>query len=373
MQSAHRRLELLGISRDQIDEIMETGQANTHLKIRSPISGHINKKYVREGQYVDEGSPLYDVADLSTVWIQAQIYEDDLPFLATEHEHGEAAAPSPEPLSVTATTRASPGEAFQGVLSFIYPHVDQETRTVTVRFELDNPGHKLRPGTTATVRFNVPPRDVPALIRAAQSDDSGTAQRDRLEQGLVLTVPESSVIDTGSQTIVYRQTLPGEYEGVLVALGPRMTGQDDVPYFPVLSGLDVGDIVVTSGSFLVDAETRLNPAAGSIYFGGSSGSGGSASGSTTVRPSTPEDGDAKIALALTRLPEEDRRLAEQQRFCTVLPTSRLGSMGVPVKLVIKEQPVFVCCAGCRSKALANPEATIGKAEQLRSSPAQALK
>jgi len=89
-----------------------------------------------------------------------------------------------------------------------------------------------------------------------------------LAQGKVLAVPETSVIDTGSQTIVYRQTMPGTFEGVKVTLGPRMAGPDDVAFYPVIRGIDQGDRIVTAGSFLVDAETRLNPAAGSIYFGG---------------------------------------------------------------------------------------------------------
>src|SRR6185437_5776306 len=81
LRSARNRLQLLGISDDQIDEILTTGKANTHLKIRSPISGHVIKKYIREGQYVDEGMPLYEIVDLSTVWTQAQVYEDDMSFL----------------------------------------------------------------------------------------------------------------------------------------------------------------------------------------------------------------------------------------------------------------------------------------------------
>ena len=84
VRSARERLKLLGISDDQIDEILKTGKANTHLKIRSPIDGHVIKKYVQEGQYVEEGSPLYDVVDLSTVWIEAQVYEDDMAFLPAD-------------------------------------------------------------------------------------------------------------------------------------------------------------------------------------------------------------------------------------------------------------------------------------------------
>jgi hypothetical protein len=326
------------------------------------MTGHVIKKYVREGQYVDEGSPLYDIADLSTVWIQGQIYEDDLAFLSAEQAHKPGTELFNDPLAVTATTRAYSDEKFQGFLTFIYPHVDQQTRTVTVRFELKNPGHRLRPGTTATVQIKVPPREVRALVQATGANPD-IHKLDLLDQGLVAAVPESSVIDTGSQTIVYRQTLPGVYEGVKVDLGPRMSGPDDVPFFPVLHGLVPGEIVVTAGSFLVDAETRLNPAAGSIYFGGSSGS-KSGSGSSTVRPTTPEDTDAKINQALARLPVADRKIAEQQHFCPIIADSRLGSMGVPIKVEIKGKTVFLCCKGCEREALENPDATLKKTDEM---------
>ena len=363
VESSRSRLQLLGISDDQIDDVLKTGKANSHLRIRSPISGHVIKKYVREGQYVDEGTPLYDIADLSTVWIQAQIYEDDLGFLPAEQAHKPGTQLFTDPLPVTATTRAYQDEIFKGMLTFIYPHVDQQTRTVTGRFELNNPGHKLRPGTTATVQIKVPPREIPVLASAVGSN-SDVVKLDVLEQGLVLAVPETSVIDTGSQTIVYRQTLPGTFEGVKVALGPRMSGPDDVRFFSVLRGQVRGDVVVTDGSFLVDAETRLNPAAGSIYFGGSSGSKGS-SGGSTVKPTTPEDTDAKINKALAMLPEEDRKPAEQQKFCPVLEDSRLGSMGVPVKLVIDGQPVFLCCDACKKSAQENPLEMLSKVKKLK--------
>ncbi|MBI3863189.1 MAG: efflux RND transporter periplasmic adaptor subunit [Planctomycetia bacterium] len=359
VESGKNRLALLGISEDQVNEVLKTGKGNSHLKIRSPISGHVIKKYVREGQYVDEGTPLYDIADLSTVWIQAQIYEDDLAFLPAEQVHKPGSRLFDDPLRITATTRAYPDEEFHGLLTFIYPHVDQETRTVTVRFELNNPGHRLRPGTTATVRIKVPPREIYVLKQAVDAEGAG---REMLEQGMVLAVPETSVIDTGTQTIVYRQTLPGIYEGVRVDLGPRMSGPDDVTYFPVLRGLEPAELVVTAGSFLVDAETRLNPAAGSIYFGGSGTKG---SGGSTVRPSTPEDSDRKIKDALARLPPADRAIAERQKFCPVLPDSRLGSMGVPVKLNIAGETVFLCCNGCKADALKDEQATLAKVRKPR--------
>ncbi len=363
VESGKSRLQLLGISSDQIDDVLKAGKANSHFKIKSPMTGHVIKKYVREGQYVDEGAPLYDIADLSTVWIQAQIYEDDLAFLSAQQAHKPGTRLFEDPLPVTATTRAYSDEEFQGFLTFIYPHVDQQTRTVTVRFELNNPGHRLRPGTTATVKIKVPPREIHALAQAVGSNPD-VFKLDLLEQGRVLAVPETSVIDTGNQTIVYRQTLPGVYEGVKIDLGPRMAGPDEVPFFPVLRGLVPGEIVVTAGSFLVDAETRLNPAAGSIYFGGSSGS-KSGSGGSTVRPSTPEDSEATITQALARLSADDRKIAEKQQFCPILSENKLGAMGVPIKVMLDDQPVFLCCDGCKKQAQDHPQETLAKVQKLK--------
>jgi hypothetical protein len=248
-------------------------------------------------------------------------------------------------------------------LAFIYPHVDQQSRTVTVRFELSNPGHMLRPGMTANVTLLVPPSRVPVLSQAAESDPYRTSQ---FAAGRVLAVPESSVIDTGSQKIVYRESLPGVYEGVQVVLGPKMIGPENVVFYPLVIGLDAGERVVTSGSFLVDAETRLNPAAGSIYFGGSGGGTKTGGGVITVRPSTPENEDAKLQAALKKLSPDDRRLAEQQRFCPILETSRLGSMGVPIKVVLEGRSVFLCCPGCESAAKDDVQGTLNKVETLRS-------
>lgn len=360
-QSTRRRLELLGMRDRELNDILSRGKADEHLVVRSPISGHVIKKYVREGEYVEEGSPLYDVVDLSTVWIQAQVYEEDLPFLPVDLAYSDRNDEG-QVLEVAATTRAAPNEVFKGRLSFIYPHVDEQTRTVTVRFEVDNPDHKLRPGSTATVVLRVPVKSVAALVTAAADDPERQAD---LEQGKVLAVPESAVIDTGRQQIVYRETVPGVYEGVKVTLGPKMTGSDGVVLYPVLGGIHRGERVVTAGSFLVDAETRLNPAAGSIYFGGSSGSKGGSSSVTTVRPSTPEDEEAKVEAALSRLSSEDRQLAEAQQYCPVLSDSRLGSMGVPVKVMVEGQPVFLCCDGCKKQALAKPAKTLAKVAELK--------
>jgi Cu(I)/Ag(I) efflux system membrane fusion protein len=315
LRGAVDRLHLWGISDDQIKNILTTGKSNTHLKIHAPIKGHIIKKYVKEGQYVDEGSPLYDIADLSSVWVQAQVYEDDIPFLGYQpHEHDRRIKEGVK-TPVSATARTAPGEIYRGTIGFVFPHVDQETRTLTIRFELANPGHKLRPGTSLSVTIQPPLPFVPFLVQNAKEQwarDTAMAsalrtiglgpaaidvfptlrfvERDALlRMGHVLAIPESAAIDTGTQQIVYREILPGQYEGVKVVLGPRLTGVDEAPYYPLLYGLAAGERVVTSGSFLLDAETRLNPAAGSIYFGGSSGSHAPAAAISAVRPSTPND------------------------------------------------------------------------------------
>jgi hypothetical protein len=135
-------------------------------------------------------------------------------------------------------------------------------------------------------------------------------------------------------------------------------------YYPVLRGLGAGERVVTSGAFLIDAETRLNPAAGSIYSGGGKG----ASAAMAVRPSTPEDEGAlerKARAELARLGAADRRLAEEQKFCPIARRNRLGAMGAPFKLTLDGQAVFLCCAGCEKQAREDPRKTLATVAELK--------
>ncbi len=362
---ARQRLRLYDVDDQHIQEFLRTGKVNSELTIVSPIHGHIIKKYQREGNFVEDGTPLYDVADLDSVWIQGLVYESDQSLLT-------------KGLPVRATTRALPGRVFQGTLDFVYPHLDEASRTLAVRFNIPNPGHRLRPGMYATVEVDVPPRRMEVLAHSLAVPAAGfglasllyaAGQQTLLQRGLVLAVPDSAVIDTGSLKIVYREAAPNTFEGVAVRLGPRLTEADNsAAFYPVLSGLEFGDRIVAHGSFLIDAETRLNPAAGSIYFGGSGG-GKSDSSAVAVRPSTPEDEDSterKARSTLAKLSAADRRLAQTQKFCPVNQGSRLGSMGVPVKVMIDGRPVFVCCEGCRTEALGDPKKTLDKVEKLKS-------
>src|SRR5262249_43237148 len=114
-----------------------------------------------------------------------------------------------------------------------------------------------------------------------------------------------------------------------------------------------------------DAETRLNPAAGSIYFGGSAGAKGGSSAVTTTRPTTPTAEDADVKAARDKLRPADRRLVEAQEFCAVTQGSRLGSMGVPVRGVRRGQRVSLCCRGCEEQAGAHRDQTLRQGEQLK--------
>jgi RND family efflux transporter MFP subunit len=353
--STRDRLRRWGVDDKQFDEILASGKSVTEVTIRSPIDGHVLRKSVREGQYADEGSPLFDVADLGTVWVQAQLYEEDIAFLPPGGHDPATGRPTYD-LPATATTRAFPGRPFGGTLSFLFPHVDAETRTLTVRFDVPNPDHELRPGMSATVTLRLTP-DLLARTPAGR----GLHVRD----GNVLAVPEPAVIDTGAQKVVYRETLPNTFEGVLVSLGSKMRTADGAAYYLVLSGLTEGDRVVTAGSFLLDAETRLNPALGSVYIGGSG-----AKPTSAVRPTTPDDVAVTVAAALAKLSPEDRKAAEAQRRCPILGDP-LGSMGPPIKADLGEgRFVFVCCKTCVPKAKADVEGVMRKVDGFRKRSAE---
>jgi len=345
--NARERLRRWGIDDKQIDKILADGKPIQHLTIVSPINGHVIKKYPREGQYVEEGGPLYDVADISTVWVQAQLYEDDLAFLPKD-THDPKTGLAEGKLKVAASARAFPGRTFNGVLSFVFPHLDQESRTLSVRFELKNLDHELRPGMSATVSLQL---DVATIATLPAGEGL------QIRSGQVLVIPELSIIDTGAATYVYREDIPGQFDGIKVELGPRLLGPNREILYPVLKGLKENDRLVTTGSFLIDAETRLNHNAGSIYIGGS----GSKSASPTL-PSTPDNKNAKVEAALKQLLPEDQRLARAQKICPI--DKPLGEMGKPVKIMLKGQPVFLCCVGCVKSAEADPDETLKKVAEL---------
>ncbi len=187
------------------------------------------------------------------------------------------------------------------------------------------------------------------------------------------------MIDTGSKKVVYVERDPGIFEGVEVELGRR-----EGEYYPVIKGLRAGDKVAAAGGFLIDAETRLNPAAAATYFG-ASGSPQANSRSNSLPAPSQQNGeqapaaqeepvsakpdaqpeptiavlDADDLENIEQLPEADRKLAIAQRICPVTGTA-LGSMGVPIKTTLRGQTVFLCCKGCIAKAKQHPDEILKK-------------
>jgi Cu(I)/Ag(I) efflux system membrane fusion protein len=370
--AARNKLLLLGVSQQEIDGIVASGQPSSRLVLRSPQAGYVVEKKTVVGASVEAKMTLFEVADLSTVWIEADVYEKDIPFLQVGQK-------------VEATVEACPNRTFMGRLALIYPRLEAATRTNRIRLKLDNPQHELRPGMFAAVRINTPLETIEPFKSVAADRGRivpvGLSGANSPPQYEFLCVPERAVIDTGSKKVVYVEREPGMFEGVEVELGPR---HDD--YYPVTKGLKPGDKVAAAGGFLIDAETRLNPAAAATYFGAS---GGPQSNGRPNAPSAPGErqGDQapadrgkpdsgrpkaepepRVAVAapadedlknIEQLPEADRKLALAQRICPVTGAA-LGSMGVPVKIALRGQTVFLCCKGCMGKAKRSPDEMLKK-------------
>jgi hypothetical protein len=162
--------------------------------------------------------------------------------------------------------------------------------------------------------------------------------------GQVLSVPQSAVIDTGARKVVFVESMPGMFDGVEVVLGPRCGDS-----YPVVRGLEPGQRVAVAGAFLLDAETRLNPSLAAGYFGAGRGERVDARGPVTATKVS----DSANTTALDQLAPEDRRLAERQRFCPVTKKP-LGSMGMPARIVVSGQVVFLCCDGCEAALKRDP-------------------
>lgn len=356
--AARQKLLLLGVSPAEIDEIQRQRKPAVRLVLRSPQAGYVIEKKIVVGSSVEPGMTLLEVADLSSVWVEAEVFEKDVGFLQVGQR-------------VEAVVEAYPGRVFTGRVDLIYPVLQAPTRTNRVRFVLENPQGELRPGMYATVRIETPLESLPVIRQAIQKRPHivQVSTGGENPQPWVLAVPERAVVDTGAKQIVYVEREPGLFEGVEVQLGPRVQLREDgrtVDYYPVLAGLAPGDRVAAAGAFLIDAETRLNPAAASSYYGASggpqSGPRPSSSGPSGSRPETPkrEEPSAEALRRIAELPEPDRQLALRQKYCPVTGNP-LGSMGVPVKVVLRgNQTVFLCCRGCVGKAKRDPDATLKK-------------
>jgi Cu(I)/Ag(I) efflux system membrane fusion protein len=215
LEAARRRLSYWDISADQIERLERTGEVMKTLALKAPVDGVVLEKMVVAGQAVMPGMKLYRIADLRTVWIEGAVFEQDLAFI-------RVGAP------VRAELAAYPGRPVNGRVSFVWPTVDEQSRSARVRVAFPNPTGLLKPGMYATLFFDV------------------LVGRD------VLQVPAEAVVQTGERNLVFVVGPDGALAPREIVLGARAGGR-----FQVLSGLAGGERIVASANFLVDAESRL--------------------------------------------------------------------------------------------------------------------
>ena len=216
-EEENNALQRLGIAQRDIDRVARGNRPLPTMPIRAPISGHVARRNVLKGLYVQPGTELFQIVDLTRVWVVADVYEQH----ATRLQLGQGAQ---------LFLAAHPGEAFSGKIDFIYPALDPETHTLQARMQLPNPELKLRPGMYGDVLIDVP---------AAET----------------LTVPAEAVIDTGASQYVFVAGPNGRFDPRVVRLGERAAGR-----VQVLEGLEGDEVVVTTANFLVDSESRLRAA-----------------------------------------------------------------------------------------------------------------
>jgi len=217
--SARQRLMLFGVKESQIADLERAGKPNIRLPIYTPLSGVVIEKMMQQGQYVNTGDVLFNIADLSRVWVEVEVYENEFPNIHIGQE-------------VEIRSQSFPGRPFTGRIAYIYPFLDPKTRTVKARVEMANPGMKLKPDMFVNAVIKVP-------------------------LGTAIVVPVTAVIDTGKRKVVWVESDPGMFE-------PRdvQTGQQTDDMVQILSGLKVGDKVAVSGGYLIDSESQLKGGAG---------------------------------------------------------------------------------------------------------------
>ncbi len=214
VNAARKRLKLWDISDEQVKKIAETGSPMRTLTLYSPASGYVVQKMALEGMKVMPGEKLFDIADLSSVWVIADIYEYELPVVR---------------LGQTADITLSylPGKVFSSKIEYVYPTLSGDTRTAKIRFTIANPGEQLKPQMFTNVELQI-------------------------DLGKKLVIPEDAVIDAGIQEVVYVDKGDGYFEPRQVKLGVRASGM-----FEVLKGLSAGEKVASSATFLIDSEAKL--------------------------------------------------------------------------------------------------------------------
>jgi multidrug efflux pump subunit AcrA (membrane-fusion protein) len=289
VRASRRRLELWGLGARQIDEIAASPEKTVEITTFSPVTGVVTKRNVAEGQYVKEGDVLFEVADLSTVWVRADIFESDIPLIRAGQR-----------VKITAPSLA--GGSVQGTVNFLQPSVDPQNRTMTARIQVANAQMRLRPGMFVQVALETP------------------------LAGEAVAVPRSAVLDTGKEKVVYVAKENGVFEKRSVEAS--VTGDD---YYAVTRGIQPGERVVTHGNFLIDSQTRLTGTIAGM-FGGSKAydSTSQPASNYTValqsEPAAPKGGSEGTFHVSVTGPDGKRVPDAQVRMTLVMPA--MPSMGM---------------------------------------------
>lgn len=212
--SARTKLLLWDIAESQIERLEKTRKPATLLEILSPFSGYIISKSIVEGGHVRPGQPLLRIADIKKVWVLGDIYENEVPLVKLGQKVG-------------VTSKSFPGEYFSGSITYIYPELNLKTRSVTIRIELDNPKEKFKPGMFTSIQIAI-------------------------DIGSHVAVPESAILNSGVRAVAFLSQGNGIYNPREVKVGSLIDG-----YYQVKDGLKSGDVVVSSGNFFLDSESKL--------------------------------------------------------------------------------------------------------------------
>ncbi len=250
VKASEHRLELWGISKSQMEAPAVTGVP--HVTMYAYASGTVVDRKVTQGQYVNSGDTLFTVADLSEVWIKADVYEEQL-----------AQIRAGQPVDITGESLSN--QTLHGHVDFIEPSANPQTRTVSVHVHVANPSMRLLPGMFVNATF---------VSRAAQAS---------------VVVPRSAVLDTGTRKIVYVARPNGVFEAREVAVGAP---SEDL--FPVTSGLAVGDKVVLNGNFLIDSQAHLSSGVSGLYGGSKEFANSPQAQGAGSKPGSQQPGTAKI-------------------------------------------------------------------------------
>jgi Cu(I)/Ag(I) efflux system membrane fusion protein/cobalt-zinc-cadmium efflux system membrane fusion protein len=310
VEASRRKLELWGISEKQIQRAAVTTAGNPHpvsanpaetrvghppttiptITMYSPASGSVVERKVTQGQYVNAGDTLFTVADLSTVWVKADVYESQLP----EVKAGQA---------VEITSEAMPSnQTIHGQVELIEPTANPQTRTVPVHVHVSNPGMRLRPGMFVRTKF----------ISKGERD--------------TLLVPRSAVLDTGTRKMLYVAKADGVFEARDIEVGAP--SQDA---YPVMKGVKEGEKVVTSGNFMIDSQTRLSGGMTGL-FGGSKEYGSQKQNGAARAEQGPVSANVKITFAVE--PDPPKGAAENTFRVTVVDANGRPVEGAQVKVTL---------------------------------------